>query len=130
VALDLRTLVGVSGVSPYTVRRIADNGRMSPAHLTTTKPLSAELPRILNARGITLRSLAAAVGGIDHAYLSRMINGKAHVNANHIRRISKHLGLPDDYFPEVREAAVVDAIRAHPRLRDNIYADHVKRRKR
>jgi transcriptional regulator with XRE-family HTH domain len=103
---------------------------MSPAHLTTTKPLSAELPRILNARGITLRSLAAAVGGIDHAYLSRMLNGKAPVNPAHIRRISKHLGLPEDYFPEVREAEAVDAIRRHPRLRDLVYFDHVKRRRR
>ena len=37
-----------------------------------------------------------------------------------IRRIGIHFGLPADYFPEVREAAVIDAIRRRPRLRDSI----------
>src|SRR4249919_1116338 len=38
----------------------------------TNRPFSDELPRLLKARGMTLRGLARDVGGVDHAYLSRM----------------------------------------------------------
>ncbi|MBA3364792.1 MAG: hypothetical protein H0U03_03265 [Actinobacteria bacterium] len=76
-----------------------------------------------------MRGLAREVGGLDHAYLSRMISGIAPVNVDHVHRISKHLGLADDYFPEVREAEVVEAIRGDPELRDEVYVK-VKRRRR
>jgi hypothetical protein len=76
---------------------------------------------------MTLRGLAREVGGLDHAYLSRMLRGRVPVKVEHVRRIARHLGLPEDYFPEVREAAVVDAVRHRPKLRDEIYFDHIKR---
>jgi hypothetical protein len=57
-----------------------------------------------------------------------MVSGKAAVNPRHAERIALHLGLPYDYFPEVREAAVIAAIRAKPRLRDAFYFDHVRKR--
>jgi hypothetical protein len=31
------------------------------------------------------------------------------------------LGLPRDYFPEYREAFVIDRVRSDPRLRDELY---------
>ena len=37
------------------------------------------------------------------------------------------LGLPSDYFPEVREAAVVALVRRSPRLREAIYSAHIKK---
>jgi transcriptional regulator with XRE-family HTH domain len=97
---------------------------------TTNRPFSKELPRLLKERGLTLRALARDIGGIDHAYLSRMIRGQLPVNVQHVRRIARALGLSEDYFPEVREAAVVDAVRRRPKLRDEIYFDKVKRHTR
>ena len=95
----------------------------------TNNPFPEELPRLLTERKETLRALARAVGGVDHSYLSRMVSGKAAVNPRHAERISLHLGLPYDYFPEVREAAIIAAIRAKPRLRDAIYFDHIRKRR-
>jgi transcriptional regulator with XRE-family HTH domain len=100
---------------------------MEDPHVTG-RPFSKELPRLLNQRGLTLRALARDVGGIDHAYLSRMVHGQLPVNAQHVRRIARRLDLPDDYFPEVREAAVVDAVRRRPKLRDEIYFERVRRK--
>ena len=93
----------------------------------TTAPFEKELPRLLQERALTLRSLARQLGGIDHAYLSRMIAGKTAVNAHHAERIARHVGLPADYFREVREAAVVEAVRSNPTLVDTIYSRYVKR---
>lgn len=94
----------------------------------TKRPFSEELPRILIERGVTMRALAKELGGLDHAYLSRMIRGRVPVNVHHARRIARQLKLPEDYFAEVREAAVVDAVRRRPRLRDEIYFERVRRR--
>ena len=79
---------------------------------------------------MTLRALAREVGGVDHSYLSRMLNRKTAVNVHHAKRIARHLGLPADYFPEVREAAVIEAVRTSPRLRDAVYFERVQKRKR
>jgi transcriptional regulator with XRE-family HTH domain len=87
------------------------------------------LPRLLAERGLTLRALARQLGSVDHAYLSRMISGKTQVNVHHAEAISKRLGLPPDYFPEVREALLVDAIKRNSKLRDRLYDEHVKRRR-
>ncbi len=93
----------------------------------STRPFVDELPRILKERGLALRALAREVGGLDHAYLSRMLRGQVPVNVQHVRRIAQYLELQEDYFPEVREAAVVEAIRRKPTLRDEIYFDRIKK---
>jgi transcriptional regulator with XRE-family HTH domain len=101
---------------------------MSPSQLKVSKrPLPDELPHLLETREMTLRALAREVGGLDHSYLSRMISRKTPVNVHHAERIARRLGLPADFFPEVREAAVVTAVRRSPRLRDAIYFEHVKK---
>ena len=94
----------------------------------TARSFVVELPRLLEQRGLTLRALTRAIGGLDHSYLSRMLNGKTQVNVRHAERIARYLGLPADYFPEVREARVVEAIHRNSRLRDRIYFGSVKRR--
>jgi len=81
----------------------------------------------MKERQLTLRALARELGGIDHSYLSRMLGGKTPVNVRHVERIARHLGLQPDYFAEVREAAVIEAIRARPRLRDAVYFEHVRK---
>ncbi len=88
----------------------------------TTKPFAEELPRLLAERQLTLRALAREVGGLDHSYLSRMISGRTPVNVTHAERISIFLGLNRAFFPEVREARVIDAIRRDPKLRDALYS--------
>lgn len=98
------------------------------AENTTNRSFVDELPKLLEKNGMTLRSLAREVGGLDHAYLSRMLSGKAQVNPGHAERVSRFLGLPLDYFPEVREARVVSAVRRSARLRDEIYFDRIRRR--
>ncbi len=97
---------------------------------TTNRPFAAELPRLLEENDMTLRALAREVGGLDHAYLSRMLSGKTSINVRHAEAIAAFFGLPSDYFPEVREARVIDAIRKKPRLRDSIYFERVTRTRR
>jgi transcriptional regulator with XRE-family HTH domain len=92
-----------------------------PARDVTLRPFAEELPRLLAERKLTLRALAREVGGFDHAYLSRMLSGKAAPNAEHLVRIATHLGLRADYFPEVRTTRLINAIRDDPRLRDEMY---------
>ena len=96
----------------------------------TDRAFPDELPRLLEKRKVTLRGLVREVGGLDHAYLSRMLSRKTPVNVQHVKRIAQHLGLPGDYFPEVREAAVIEAVRARPRLRDSIYFKEVRKQGR
>jgi hypothetical protein len=100
------------------------------ARNVSNAPFREELPRLLAAKGESLRSLASAVGGLDHAYLSRMISGKTSINPGHAERIAVHLGLPADYFPEVREAQVIAAIRSSAKLRDSIYFTQIRRARR
>jgi transcriptional regulator with XRE-family HTH domain len=97
---------------------------------TTNRPFAEELPRLLEKQGITLRALARDIGGVDHAYLSRMIRGQVPVNVQHVRRIARQLRLPEDHFPEVREAEVIDAVRRSQRFRDEVYFDRIKKRPR
>ncbi len=37
------------------------------------------------------------------------------------RRVAVALGLPEDYFPEFREAFVLERVRSDPRLREQLY---------
>jgi transcriptional regulator with XRE-family HTH domain len=92
---------------------------MSEAH--TNARFVDELPRLMSERGLTLRALAREVGEFDHAYLSRMLHGHRAINPDHAARIAQYLSLPEDYFPEVREARAIDAIQRDPKLRDEIY---------
>jgi hypothetical protein len=59
-----------------------------------------------------------------------MLRGQVPVNVQHVRQISKQLGLRPDYFPEVREAAVTEAVRKNSKLRDEIYFGRLKKTRR
>jgi transcriptional regulator with XRE-family HTH domain len=84
--------------------------RPMPEQRYATRSFTEELPRLLEEHGVTLRALAREIGGIDHAYLSRMLRGLIPVNVQHVRRIARHFNLPEDYFPEVREEEVVETV--------------------
>jgi transcriptional regulator with XRE-family HTH domain len=61
--------------------------------------------------------------GIDSSFFSKALReeGRKRLNPAQIARISSWAGLPVDYFPEVREAAVLDAVRNDPTLRDRLF---------
>jgi hypothetical protein len=42
--------------------------------------------------------------------------------------VARAFGLPEDYFPEFREAFVVNAVRQNAKLRDELYRKLKKRR--
>ena len=88
----------------------------------TTRPFVVEVPRLLEQRGMSLRALARA-SGVTDAHLSRVlreVNYKS-PSGDLARRVAIALGLPGDYFPEFREAYVIDQIKRKPRLRDDLY---------
>ena len=80
------------------------------------------LPRLLRDKGLTLRGLARMVG-VDHGHLSRMLRHERGKTAGPdlARRIAQALDLPEDFFPEYREAAVIDRLRQDADLRDELY---------
>lgn len=95
----------------------------------TNDPFTDELPRLLRARGLSLRALASKIG-ISDSHLSRVArraNYKA-ASPDLMQRIARELDLPADYFPEVREAFVIERIKRDPALRDSLYARLRRRR--
>jgi transcriptional regulator with XRE-family HTH domain len=96
--------------------------RKGSARDRSSEPLELAVKGILATKGSSLRRLAAAVG-VDVAHLSRAIRyaEKKTPSAELLRRVSAALDVPPDYFAEVREAVVVEAVRENPRLRDEIY---------
>jgi transcriptional regulator with XRE-family HTH domain len=86
-------------------------------------PLTEELPRLLRERGMSLRALAKEVG-VSDSHLSRVARNADYKKASVdlMRRIAVALSLPPDYFPEFREAHVIDWIRRDPKLRNSLYA--------
>jgi transcriptional regulator with XRE-family HTH domain len=88
----------------------------------TDKPFLEELPRLLGDRGMSLRQLAAEVG-VSDSHLSRVLRRRDYKTPSTqlITKISAALGLPGDYFPEVREALLFQAIKADGTLRDRLY---------
>lgn len=71
---------------------------------------------------MSLRALAAAVG-VSDGYLSKGLRGKDYktVSPQVVRRVGEVFGLPPGYFPEEREALVLDRIRSDAKLRDELY---------
>jgi transcriptional regulator with XRE-family HTH domain len=84
----------------------------------TTKALSAELPRLLKASGVTLRALANAIG-VNQSYLSRILGARGTKAARTASPkvaavVAEYFDLPRDYFGEYRESVVHDAVADHP----------------
>ena len=88
----------------------------------SVRPLAEELPSLLAERDLSLRGLAERVG-VTHSHLSRATrgaNGKT-VGGDLAGRIAVALGLTADYFPEYREAAVVEQVQNDASFRDRLY---------
>jgi transcriptional regulator with XRE-family HTH domain len=88
--------------------------------------LREALPALLAERRekLTLSGLASQVG-VHRAHLWRIVHGEGKerkpVSPELCRKIALALNLPEDYFPEAREDAVMKAVREDPDLRDQIY---------
>jgi transcriptional regulator with XRE-family HTH domain len=94
----------------------------------TQRSFVDELPELLRERSMSLRQLARDVDVTD-SHLSRLLRGvgyRTKPSKDLARRVAVVLGLEPDYFLEYREAVVVDAVRADPRLREELY-DRVKK---
>ena len=90
---------------------------------TTDRPFNEELATLLQERRLSQRKLAQLVD-LNPAHLSRVIRAadRAKPSNDLIRRIAQALELPNDYFPEQREAIVIAKIKTNPALRDELYA--------
>jgi len=76
----------------------------------------------MSERGISLRTLATAAH-VDPGHLSRVLRSKRYKtpSGDLARRVAVALDLPEDFFPEYREALVIGRIRDNPDLRDRLY---------
>lgn len=71
-------------------------------------------------RGLTLRALERA-SGVSNAFLSRMIRKEKPPSAAALHKVTEALGLPTDYFLEVRRDHVARLMDRDPVLVDEIY---------
>jgi transcriptional regulator with XRE-family HTH domain len=90
--------------------------------MQTTKPFAEELPELLAQRGLSQRKLAQLID-LNPSHLSRALRGadRARPSVDLIRRVARALDLPAGYFPELREAALIEALKRDPSLRDKLY---------
>lgn len=86
----------------------------------TQMPFGEALTKLLQERNLSLRELSRRLG-MDATYLSRIRRGHKRVPVGLPKRVAVALGLPEEYFPETREALVLDAMRRDPELREQIY---------
>lgn len=72
---------------------------------------------------MSVRRLAKDAG-VSDAHLSRVLRGVNYKtpSADLTRRVALALKLPEDYFPEYREAFVIDRVRSDALLRERLYA--------
>lgn len=70
-------------------------------------------------------SEAARRIGLDRSFFHKALHSQDYkrLAPEHIAALSEAAGLPRDYFPEVREAAVLEAVRADPELRDRLFEE-------
>lgn len=88
----------------------------------TQEPFTEALPGLLASRGLSQRKLAQLID-VNPSHLSRALRGadRARPSVALIRRVARALDLPAGYFPELREAALIEALKRDPSLRDKLY---------
>ena len=92
----------------------------------TDLSVSEALPALLEERRWSQRLLAREVG-VNQSHLSRALAGDGRISGGLAGRLALALGLPEDYFPEFRSAAVQEAIERDPGFRDFVYRQLLRR---
>lgn len=94
----------------------------SPLDGLSQRAFRDELPGMLHERGLSQRALAQRAN-ISPAHLGKILRGAQYKTASGslAGKVAVALGLPPDYWPEYREALVVQSIKADAQLRDDLY---------
>ncbi len=94
----------------------------------TNTPFADEVPPLLAERGMSVRALAREAG-VSQPHLSRVLRRVDYKTPSLelCRAVAEALDLPEDYFPEFREAAVARELAADPLFRDRLYRQLNKR---
>ena len=94
-------------------------------------PLVDQLPGLMRERGLSVNRLAGMVG-VSQSHLSRALRGadRKTIAGELAARVALALQLPEDWFPETREARLFDRLRRDAGLRDRLYDELVVRRRR
>jgi len=68
------------------------------------------------------RTLAREVG-VSASHLSRVLRGASYKSPSRdlVAKVARAFGLPEDYFPEYREAVVIERVRRDAGWRDRLY---------
>jgi transcriptional regulator with XRE-family HTH domain len=95
---------------------------------TTDRAFTEEVPRLLKEHGMSIRALAAAIG-VSDSHLSRVLRRADYKtpSTDLAKRVAEAFGKPADYFPEYREAFVIERIRSDARLRNDLYSRLTRR---
>jgi transcriptional regulator with XRE-family HTH domain len=95
---------------------------LPPVQTRTDRSFAEELPVLLAERRLSQRKLAQLID-LNPSHLSRVLRGadRTRPSVDLIQRITQALDLPTGYFPELREAAVIERLRTDPGLRDRLY---------
>jgi transcriptional regulator with XRE-family HTH domain len=89
-------------------------------------PFPVAMAHLMAERSLTVRAVERATG-VDNAFISRMMRGKKAISVAALGRISEGLGLPPDYFVEVRLRRIQDWLAQDADLLDATY-DSLRRR--
>jgi transcriptional regulator with XRE-family HTH domain len=89
-------------------------------------PLVDQLATLMKERGLSANRLAGMVG-VNQSHLSRALRGadQKTFTGELAARIAVALQLPEDWFPETREARLFDRLRREAALRDRLYDELV-----
>jgi len=89
----------------------------------TDTPFADEVPRLLAERGMSVRALAREAS-VSQPHLSRVLRRADYKTPSLelCRSVAKALDLPEDYFPEFREAVVSRHVEEDAGFRDRVYS--------
>jgi transcriptional regulator with XRE-family HTH domain len=88
----------------------------------STTPLADQLPVLLEEHGLSGNQLAKMVG-VNQSHISRILReaDKKTVTGPLAARIADVLGLPEDWFPETRQARLFERLRGDQAMSDRLY---------
>jgi transcriptional regulator with XRE-family HTH domain len=88
----------------------------------TNTPFIRELPRLLKEEGLSTRKFAETLG-VSPSHLSRVLRRVDYKtpSLSLMTSAAEALGLSPDYFPDVREDAVISTVKTDSDLRDCVY---------